>query len=101
MGRRPAGHPPGPHPAAPRKLHLIYRLHITPDVRAGLAERELDGLPDGSHEFGVIEWVDYRTTAGLPLYPPIGPALAALPHLRATVGDAALDAVTDDSYTWL
>ena len=76
-------------------------LHITPDVRAGLAEQELDELPDGSHEIGVIEWIDYRTTAGLPLFPPIGPALAALPDPRATVGDAALDAVTDDNYTWL
>ncbi|MEV5645859.1 NUDIX domain-containing protein [Streptomyces flaveolus] len=84
----------------PRKLHLIYRLHITPDVRAGLAEQELDELPDGSHEIGVIEWIDYRTAAGLPLFPPIGRALAALPHPRATVGDAALDAVTDENYTW-
>lgn len=91
---------PGPTPP-PRKLHLIHRLHITPEVRAGLAEYELDELPDGGHEVGVIEWIDYRETAGLPIFPPIGPALAALDHPRATVADAALDAVTDENYTWV
>ena len=91
---------PGPTPP-PRKLHLIYRFHVTPGIRAGLAEQELDEQPDGTHEVGVIEWIDYRKTADLPIFPPIGPALAALPDPRATVGDAALDAVTDDNYTWL
>lgn len=91
---------PGPTPP-PRKLHLIYRLHITPETRAGLAAQELDEQPDGTHEVGVIEWVDHRKTADLPIFPPIGPALAALPDPRAPVGDAALDAVTDDNYTWL
>lgn len=91
---------PGPTPP-PRKLHLIYRLHITPEVRATLAETEQDELPDGSHETGVIEWIDYRKTADLPIFPPIGPSLASLPGPRATVPDAALAAVTDDNYTWV
>ncbi|KND34706.1 NUDIX domain-containing protein [Streptomyces acidiscabies] len=92
---RPGATPP------PRKLHLIYRLHITPDTRAGLAERELDEQPDGTYEIGAVEWVDYRAAATLPLFPPIGPALAALPDPRAVVGDAALEAVTDENYTWV
>ncbi|MFC8582981.1 NUDIX hydrolase [Streptomyces sp. NPDC057217] len=91
---------PGPTPP-PRKLHLIYRLHITPETRSTLAETELDEQPDGSHETGVIEWIDYRQTAHLPVFPPIGPALAALPHLHATTANAALEAVTDDNYTWV
>ncbi|MFE2922897.1 NUDIX domain-containing protein [Streptomyces goshikiensis] len=91
---------PGPTPA-PRKLHLVYRFHIGVDVRATLAEQELDELPDGSHEVGVIEWIDYRETAGLPIFPPIGPALAALTDPRAAITDAALDAVTDANYTWV
>ncbi|MFD9271265.1 NUDIX domain-containing protein [Streptomyces goshikiensis] len=91
---------PGPTPP-PRKLHLIYRLHITPELRASLAEQELDELPDGSHEVGVIEWIDYRKTAELPIFPPIGPALAALADPHAAVTDAALDAVTDENYTWV
>ncbi|MFJ9822808.1 NUDIX hydrolase [Streptomyces sp. NPDC101160] len=85
----------------PRKLHLIYRLHITPEVRATLAETEQDELPDGSHEAGVIEWIDYRTTVELPIFPPIGPALAALPDPRAAVAEVALEAVTDENYTWV
>ncbi|MFM9709181.1 NUDIX domain-containing protein [Streptomyces galilaeus] len=91
---------PGPTPP-PRKLHLIYRFHISPELRATLAEQELDELPDGSHEVGVIEWIDYRETAELPIFPPIGPALAALADPRAAVANAALDAVTDENYTWL
>ncbi|MEU1520447.1 hypothetical protein ABZ490_51575 [Streptomyces sp. NPDC005811] len=70
-----------------RKLHLIYRLHVTGNVRAALAEQELDGLPDASHEVGVIEWVDHCKAAGLPVFPPVfppvGPALAALAGPRA------------------
>ncbi|MEV7616204.1 NUDIX domain-containing protein [Streptomyces sp. NPDC089799] len=91
---------PGPT-LPPRKLHLIYRFHINPDIRATLADQELDELPDGSHEVGVIEWIDYRQTAELPIFPPIGPALAALSDPRAAVADAALNAVTDANYTWV
>ncbi|MFE4593119.1 NUDIX hydrolase [Streptomyces laurentii] len=91
---------PGPTPS-PRKIHLVYRLHISPEVRAGLAETERDELPDGGYETGAIEWVDYRATAGLPLFPPLGPALAALSDPRAAVTDAALEAVTDENYTWV
>ncbi|MEV7284915.1 NUDIX domain-containing protein [Streptomyces sp. NPDC093252] len=91
---------PGPTPP-PRKLHLIYRFHITPELRATLARTEQDELPDGSHETGIIEWVDYRKAADLPIFPPLGEALAALPDPRATVTDAALEAVTDENYTWV
>ncbi|MFI7355774.1 NUDIX hydrolase [Streptomyces avidinii] len=91
---------PGPTPP-PRKLHLIHRFHISPDVRATLAEQELDELPDGSHEVGVIEWIDYRKTAELPIFPPIGPTVAGLTDPRAAVTDAALEPVTDATYTWV
>ncbi|MFH7596722.1 NUDIX domain-containing protein [Streptomyces racemochromogenes] len=91
---------PGPTPP-PRKLHLIYRLHVTPGLRATLAAFEQDELPDGGHDIGTIEWIDHRETAGLPIFPPIGPALAALPHPRAVVADASLGAVTDETYTWV
>jgi 8-oxo-dGTP diphosphatase len=94
MVSRPGITPP------PRKLHLIYRLHITPDVRANLATEEHDEVP-GGHEVGIIEWVNYRKTVGLPLFPPIGRALAALPSPHALVADAALPPVTDANYTWV
>ncbi|GHE14809.1 NUDIX hydrolase [Streptomyces alanosinicus] len=92
---RPGATPP------PRKLHLVYRFHVTPQVRQKLAQQEFDELPDGSHEAGTIEWVDYRKTSDLPLFPPIGTALAALDSPHAAVADACLEAVTDDNYTWI
>ncbi|MEV4440344.1 NUDIX domain-containing protein [Streptomyces sp. NPDC049577] len=92
---RPGATPP------PRKLHLLYRLRITEETRAVLATEERDELEDGSHEVGIIEWVDYRKTAELPIFPPIGPALAALPAPDAVVKDASLPAVTDETYTWV
>ncbi|MEU6864714.1 NUDIX hydrolase [Streptomyces sp. NPDC046876] len=91
---------PGPTPS-PRKLHLVYRLHITPEVRATLARQEFDELPDGSHDIGSVEWIDHRATAELSIFPPVGPALAALPAPRSAVADVALAAVTDDNYTWV
>ncbi|MEY9873314.1 8-oxo-dGTP diphosphatase [Streptacidiphilus sp. MAP12-33] len=91
---------PGPTPP-PRKLHLIYRLHITDDVRAHLATEEHDELPDGSTETGYVDWIDYRKTAELPIFPPIGPALAALTSPAAHISDAGLPAVTDHNYTWV
>jgi 8-oxo-dGTP pyrophosphatase MutT (NUDIX family) len=90
----------GPTPP-PRKLHLLYRLHVTPDVRARMATQEYDELPDGGHEIGIVEWPNYRKTATLPIFPPIGAALAALPTPHAPAGDPALTAITDDNYTWL
>ncbi|MFB6523710.1 NUDIX domain-containing protein [Streptomyces sp. NPDC056401] len=91
---------PGPTPP-PRKIHMIYRLHITPELRDTLAEQEFDEQPDGSHEVGVIEWIDYRKTTELPIFPPIGHALAALVTPRAGVADSALKPVTDQTYTWV
>ena len=52
---RPGATPP------PRKLHLIHRFHITEALRATLATMEYNELPDGGHETGVIEWVNYCT----------------------------------------
>ncbi|GAA1587822.1 hypothetical protein GCM10009678_82820 [Actinomadura kijaniata] len=94
MVSRPGTTPP------PRKLHLIYRLQIPPEVRDTLAAQEYDEVP-GGHEIGLIQWVDHRTTANLPVFPPIGPALAALPSPFAALPDASLPAVTDDNYVWV
>lgn len=91
---------PGRRPS-PRKLHLLYRLHIAPAVQEGLAKEEYDLQADGSYEVGVVEWVHHRDTAELPLFPPIGPALASLPDPRAVVADASLGAVTDEDHTWV
>lgn len=91
---------PGPTPPA-RKIHLIFRCHITRDVRAQLATVEHDELPDGSSEPGIIEWVDYRKAEDLPLFPLIGPAVSALATPQAHPGRPHLPAVTDQNYTWV
>lgn len=94
MVSRPGATPP------PRKLHLIYRLRVSREVRAELATEEYDEVP-GGYEVGLIQWIDHRVTAELPIFPPIGPALAALSGPFAALGDAALPAVTDDNYVWV
>ncbi|WP_235855073.1 hypothetical protein [Nonomuraea aridisoli] len=91
---------PGPTPP-PRKIHMIFRCHITSDVRARLATVEYDDLPDGSSEAGVIEWVNYRKSEHLPLFPLIGTAVSALATPDAPPGNPLLPAVTDQNYTWV
>ncbi|SDJ02654.1 NUDIX hydrolase [Nonomuraea jiangxiensis] len=90
---------PGNTPS-PRKLHLIYRLHVTEDDRRTLATHEFDELAEGGHEIGHVQWVDYRQ-ADLPLFPPIGAALAQLPTPTARPSTVELPAVTDKEYTWI
>jgi ADP-ribose pyrophosphatase YjhB (NUDIX family) len=91
---------PGPTPP-PRKIHMIFRCHITPDLKGRLATAEYDDLPDGSQEVGIIEWMDYRKTAPpLPLFPLIGAALSELPTPHSRPGSPLLPAITDGNYTW-
>lgn len=91
---------PGPTPS-PRKLHLLYRLHVSEAVREVLAVEEYDEQRDGGFEVGVVEWVDFRAAGALPLFPPVGAALEALSSPRAVVADAGWGAVTDDDYVWV
>ncbi|MGW5686478.1 NUDIX domain-containing protein [Nonomuraea sp. NPDC003754] len=90
---------PGPTPS-PRKIHLIFRCHITPDVRARLATVEHDDFPDGGQELGIIDWVDYRKAAELPLFPLIGGQLSALLTPHSPTGNPWLPPITDANYTW-
>jgi hypothetical protein len=60
-----------------------------------------DELPDGSAETGFVDWRDYRGTAALPTFPPIGPTLAALAAPPAPIRDAVLPGVTDRNCTWI
>lgn len=91
---------PGPTPP-PRKIHMIFRCHITTDVRAKLATVEYDALPDGTSEPGAIAWVPYRDAERLPLFPLIGNAVSALPTPYAPPGTPLLAPVTDHNYSWL
>ncbi|WP_223166273.1 NUDIX domain-containing protein [Nonomuraea sp. SYSU D8015] len=90
---------PGPTPP-PRKIHMIFRCRITPNVRARLATVEYDELPNGSSEPGIIEWVHYSRAKDLPLFPLIGSAVSALPTPDAA-GNPYLPPITDENYTWV
>ncbi|WP_230885096.1 NUDIX hydrolase [Planomonospora sp. ID82291] len=90
---------PGPTPP-PRKIHLIFRCHLSLGVRATLATIEYDEVP-GGHEPGAIEWVNYRTTAELPLFPLVGGVLSALAHPEASAGNPWVAPITDATYTWI
>jgi 8-oxo-dGTP diphosphatase len=91
---------PGPTPS-PRKLHLVYRLHVTHEVRALLATEEQGEQPGGAYDIGYVDWVDHRATARLRVYPPLGSSLADLASPIAPVTGAALPAFTDENYTWV
>ncbi|MFI7709057.1 NUDIX domain-containing protein [Nonomuraea sp. NPDC049480] len=91
---------PGPTPP-PRKIHMIFRYHITPDVRARLATVEYDDLPGDGSEPGIIEWVNYRRAENLPLFPLIASAISALPAADAPPGNPLLPPVTDQNYAWV
>ncbi|MET7330139.1 NUDIX hydrolase [Nonomuraea sp. NPDC005650] len=92
---RPGRTPP------PRKIHMIFRCHVTPEVRARLATVEYDDLPDGGSEPGVVAWVNYREAELLPLLPLIGSAISTLPAPDAPPGNPLLPPVTDQNYTWV
>jgi 8-oxo-dGTP pyrophosphatase MutT (NUDIX family) len=91
---------PGPTPP-PRKLHMLWRCHVSPHMQERLAVEEYDDLPDGSKEVGVVEWVDYHKADALPLFPLFGAALAGLPSPTAPIGNPWLPPITDDNYTWV
>ncbi|MGI5292696.1 NUDIX hydrolase [Nonomuraea polychroma] len=91
---------PGNTPS-PRKLHLIYRLHVSDGVRRSLASHELDELADGGHEIGWVQWIGYRAAADVPLFPPIGSAVSQLSSPTARPDCFELPAVTDRNYSWM
>lgn len=92
---------PGPT-VPPRKMHLVFRCFISPMVRDTLAKVEYDEQPDGTCEPGMIEWVSYRKLGGgFPLFPLIGPDVAALPSPESPPVALYLSPVTDQNYTWV
>lgn len=88
MVSRPGGTPP-------RKLHLVYRVHLAPGLRAGLRTTEDDEAGPGD-----VVWLNYRQTGGLHLFPRV--PLAGLAHPRAPVeaAQALLPPMNDATFTW-
>ncbi|WP_229891693.1 NUDIX hydrolase [Streptomyces mashuensis] len=63
---RPGSTPP------PRKIHLLYRLHISEDIRAALATEEHDELEDGTYSRPARS--SGSTTARPPIHPSSRPS---------------------------
>ncbi|MET7718480.1 NUDIX hydrolase [Streptomyces sp. NPDC005407] len=90
MVSRPGGPPP-------RKLHLVYRLHIDDHLRKGLNSCEHD------EELGKgdVVWVPYRQTAGLHLFPPVPLAQLETPKAPVDAAMCMLPPLGNDNYVWV
>ncbi|MYS81035.1 NUDIX hydrolase [Embleya scabrispora] len=87
---------PGPT-TPPRKLHLVFRLHIHPRTRHHLHTTEIDD----NQTPGTIVWTNYRETTKLNLFPPIPLAQLPHPHTPLDTTSALLPPMNDDTYQWL
>ncbi|GAA3131945.1 NUDIX domain-containing protein [Streptomyces echinatus] len=86
---------PGSTP--PRKLHLVFRVHITGPVRARLRTTEYDDTAGA----GRLLWHPYKDTAGLALFPPVPLAELAAPTAPLDAARALLPALDDTTYRWI
>ncbi|MBB6171957.1 ADP-ribose pyrophosphatase YjhB (NUDIX family) [Nocardiopsis mwathae] len=90
---------PGPTPP-PRKLHLVYRLHIGEEARGRLAEEEHDAAPNGRGDTGRVEWRDYRTVGDLALFPAVGGQIAGLETPVSRPDRTLAPPMTDITFSW-
>ncbi|MFJ3861525.1 NUDIX hydrolase [Streptomyces sp. NPDC090085] len=86
---------PGSTP--PRKLHMVYRVHLAPEVRPRLKTFE----DDDTVGRGEIVWLPYDQTQGLDIFPPV-----PITALNGSIGcvDAAsamLPPLNDTNYRWI
>jgi 8-oxo-dGTP diphosphatase len=79
-----------------RKLHIIFRVIIRPEVRHSLKTTETDDLLG----VGQVRWVSRCRAAHLHLYPGIGSVLGELSSLDTPITPAVLPTLTDKNYTW-
>ncbi|MEU7488615.1 NUDIX hydrolase [Streptomyces sp. NPDC042319] len=86
---------PGSTP--PRKLHLVFRLHIDRCTRARLRAVEYDDTVGTGH----LTWCHYKDTAGKALFPPVPLAEPAGPTAPLDAADALLPALDDTNYQWI
>ncbi|MEV6833934.1 NUDIX hydrolase [Streptomyces sp. NPDC051133] len=90
MVTRPGGTPP-------RKLHLVFRVHIAHHTRAGLRTVEYDDTVGAGH----LTWRPYRDTAARALFPPVPLAELPTPTAPVDAAEALLPPLDDTNYRWL
>ncbi|MEU1789180.1 NUDIX hydrolase [Streptomyces sparsogenes] len=86
---------PGSTP--PRKLHLIFRVHIEAPTRTHLRTLEYDDTAGAGH----VTWTHYKDAASKALFPPVPLAELATPTAPLDVARALLPALDDTNYQWI
>ena len=86
---------PGSTP--PRKLHFVFRVHISKATRAHLRTVEHDDTTG----VGRLTWSHYKNTAGKALFPPVPVAELATPAEPLDAARAFLPPLDDTNYHWI
>ncbi|MBT2369291.1 NUDIX hydrolase [Streptomyces sp. ISL-10] len=86
---------PGSTP--PRKLHLVFRVHIASQTRTRLRTVEHDDTAGAGH----LVWSHYKDTADKALFPPVPLAELATPTAPLDAAQAFLPALDDTNYNWI
>jgi ADP-ribose pyrophosphatase YjhB (NUDIX family) len=86
---------PGTTP--PRKLHLVFRVHIDNPTRAHLRTVEHDDTAGAGH----LTWIHYKDTADKALFPPVPLAELATPAAPLDAALALLPTLDDTNYLWI
>ncbi|MEX2981271.1 NUDIX hydrolase [Streptomyces sp. C36] len=86
---------PGSTP--PRKLHLVFRIHIAYATRAHLRTVEHDDTAGAGH----LTWIHYKDTADKALFPPVPLAELATPTAPLDAARSFLPTLDDTNYHWV
>ena len=87
MVSRPGTTPP------PRKLHMIFRMAIKPEIKEMISSTEMDDLGEGK-----IVWMKIQDAAHLHLYPAAGELLMGMSKNKPT--SSFLPAMTNRNFSW-
>lgn len=79
----------------PRKIHLVYRLHLAQDDREGLRTHEYDELGEGT-----ILWLPYRQTGEVHLFPPVPVWQLSSPASAVDATSCMLPPIDDSNFEW-
>ncbi|MFE0916035.1 MULTISPECIES: NUDIX hydrolase [unclassified Streptomyces] len=86
---------PGSSP--PRKLHMVYRVRLSPQVRPKLKTFE----DDDAVGRGDIIWMPYQQTRGLDIFPPVPIADLDNPDEHIDASSTMLPTLDDSNYRWI
>ncbi|MGW6687621.1 NUDIX hydrolase [Streptomyces sp. NPDC054961] len=86
-----------PGSAPPRKLHLVFRVHIDNTTRARLRTIEHDDTAGAGH----LTWRHYKDTADKALFPPVPLAALVTPTAPLDAARALLPTMDDSNYHWI